>query len=182
SRIRSASGAPLPGGLVRSPPWRAPHHSTTPVALLGGGSDALRPGELSRAHGGVLFLDELGEFPPSVLDALRQPLEDGVIHLSRARFSALLPARILLVAAMNPCPCGEAGRPGACRCTDAALARYHRRLSGPLVDRFDLRVVVGRPTPEQLLGGAVGEPTAAVAARVRRVRERAAGRGVRCNA
>ena len=79
-------------------------------------------------------------------------------------------------------PCGEAGRPGACRCTDAALARYHRRLSGPLVDRFDLRVVVGRPTPEQLLGGAVGEPTAAVAARVRRVRERAAGRGVRCNA
>lgn len=182
SRIRSASGVHLPGGLVRSPPWRAPHHGTTPVALLGGGSDALRPGELSRAHGGVLFLDELGEFPPSVLDALRQPLEDGVIHLSRARFSAVLPARVLLVAAMNPCPCGEAGRPGACRCTDAALARYHRRLSGPLVDRFDLRVVVGRPTPEQLLGGAVGEPSAAVAARVRQVRARAAGRGVRCNA
>ena len=182
SRISSAAGEALPAGLVRVPPWRAPHHGTTPPALLGGGSDALRPGELSRAHGGVLFLDELGEFPPSVLDALRQPLEDGVIHLSRARFSAVLPARVLLVAAMNPCPCGEAGRPGACRCTEVALARYHRRLSGPLVDRFDLRVEVGRPSPSQLLGGPVGEPSAIVAARVREARAMATARGVRANA
>ncbi|MCA9600943.1 MAG: YifB family Mg chelatase-like AAA ATPase, partial [Myxococcales bacterium] len=153
-------------------PFRAPHSLASSVALLGGG-EPVRPGEVTPAHGGVLFLDELGEFPPSVLDALRQPLEDGVIHLSRARFSAVLPARVLLVAALNPCPCGAAGRPGACRCTDAALARYHRRLSGPLVDRFDLRVVVCRPSPEQLLGRVAGEPSAAVAARVREVRGRA---------
>jgi magnesium chelatase family protein len=152
------------------------------VALVGGGTDALRPGEVSLAHGGVLFLDELGEFAPAVLDALRQPLEEGVIRVSRARFSADLPARVLLVAAMNPCPCGEGGRPGACRCPDGLLARYRRRLSGPLLDRFDLRVQVFRPEVRRLLGGEPGPSTAEVAERVAVARERAAGRGVACNA
>ena len=156
SRIHSAAGRSLHGGLIRRPPLRAPHHTATMVALVGGGTDAMRPGEVSLAHGGVLFLDELAEFSPTVLDALRQPLEEGVIRISRARFSAKLPARVLLVAAMNPCPCGEAGRPGACRCPDGVLARYHRRLSGPLLDRFDLRVDVSRPQVEQLLGGEAG--------------------------
>lgn len=134
------------------------------------------------AHGGVLFLDELAEFPAPVLDALRQPLEEGVVRVSRARFMASMPARILLVAAMNPCPCGEAGEPGRCRCPDGALTRYHRRLSGPLLDRFDLRVDVVRADPEQLLGGDAGECTATVAQRVARARERAAARGVVANA
>jgi magnesium chelatase family protein len=182
SRIYSAAGRSLQGGLIRRPPLRAPHHSATMVSLIGGGSDAMRPGEVSLAHGGVLFLDELAEFPPSVLDALRQPLEEGAIRVNRARFSAKLPARFLLVAAMNPCPCGEAGRPGACRCPDGVLARYHRRLSGPLLDRFDLRVDVLRPEVEQLLGGEPGEPSEAVAGRVVAARDLAMRRGVLANA
>jgi magnesium chelatase family protein len=182
SRIHSAAGHSLRGGLIRRPPLRAPHHTATMVSLIGGGTDAMRPGEVSMAHGGVLFLDELAEFPPTVLDALRQPLEEGVIRVSRARFSAKLPARFLLVAAMNPCPCGEAGRPGACRCPDGVLARYHRRLSGPLLDRFDLRVDVLRPDVEQLLGGEPGESSAVVAERVLAARDLALGRGVAANA
>lgn len=182
TRVQSAAGERLEHGLVRRPPFRAPHHGSTMVSLIGGGSDVLRPGELSRAHAGVLFMDELAEFPPTVLDALRQPLESGVIRVSRARFSAELPARVLLVAAMNPCPCGEAGRPGRCRCSDAGLARYRRRLSGPLLDRFDLRVEVFRPDVADLLGIERGEPTEAVAERVAAARERAAERGVRVNA
>ena len=152
------------------------------VALVGGGSDAMRPGEVSLAHTGVLFLDELAEFSPTVLDALRQPLEEGVIRVSRARFTTHLPARVLLVAAMNPCPCGEAGRPGACRCSEGLLARYRRRLSGPLLDRFDLRVDVLRPDVDDLLGAERGEDTATVAARVAAARGRARRRGVRANA
>lgn len=142
----------------------------------------MRPGEVSLSHGGVLFLDELGEFSPVVLDALRQPLEEGVIRLSRARFAVRLPARMLLVAAMNPCPCGEAGRPGGCRCTDGALARYRRRLSGPLLDRFDLRVDVDRPDAESLLGTGLGESSEEVGARVARARDLAVARGVLSNA
>lgn len=182
SRIHSAAGRTLGGGLIRRPPLRAPHHSATMVALAGGGSESMRPGEVSLAHGGVLFMDELAEFSAVVLDALRQPLEEGVIRVSRARFSASLPARVLLVAAMNPCPCGEAGRPGACRCPDGQLARYHRRLSGPLLDRFDLRVDVVRPAVGDLLGGEPGEDSATVAERVRSARAMAVARGVRCNA
>ncbi|HEV2809561.1 MAG TPA: ATP-binding protein [Acidimicrobiales bacterium] len=131
---------------------------------------------------GVLFLDELAEFPRSVLDALRQPLEEGVVRVCRARAAVTYPARFLLVAAMNPCPCGEGGPPGACRCSDATRTRYGRRVSGPLLDRFDLRIEVGRPRPEQLLAGTSGEPSAAVAARVLAARSRAAARGVSCNA
>ncbi|MCU1499681.1 MAG: putative magnesium chelatase [Acidimicrobiales bacterium] len=182
TRVHSAAGLSLGGGMVTRPPYRAPHHTATMVALVGGGTEALRPGALSLAHSGVLFLDELAEFTPAVLDALRQPLEAGVIHISRARFASVLPARVLLVAAMNPCPCGEAGRPGSCRCPVGLLARYQRRLSGPLLDRFDLRVDVLRPEVPDLLGGEPGEPTARVVARVVGARARASARGVRANA
>jgi magnesium chelatase family protein len=182
ARIRSAVGEPLAGGeLPMVPPFRAPHHTASPVALTGGGTGVLRPGEVSRASHGVLFLDELGEFAPAVLDALRQPLEEGVIRITRAQASATFPARFLLVGAMNPCPCGRAG-PEGCTCTDGERARYRRRLSGPLVDRFDLRVDVDRPSPDELLRGEPGEGTAVVAARVREARARAATRGVACNA
>ncbi|MFN2607420.1 MAG: YifB family Mg chelatase-like AAA ATPase [Acidimicrobiales bacterium] len=183
TRVHSAAGGPLPpGGLVAEPPFRAPHHGASAVALIGGGTAWMRPGEVSLAHGGVLFLDEMGEFPASVLDALRQPLEEGVVRVSRARASVAFPAHFLLVGATNPCPCGEGGRRGACHCSDAARARYHRRLSGPLLDRFDLRVLVGRPDVGALLGGAAGEPTAVVAARVADARARARARGVATNA
>ncbi|CAN5905014.1 YifB family Mg chelatase-like AAA ATPase [soil metagenome] len=182
TRVHSAAGLALHGGMVTRPPFRAPHHTATMVALVGGGTEAMRPGEVSLAHGGVLFLDELAEFSPTVLDALRQPLEEGIIRISRAKFAAHLPARVLLVAAMNPCPCGEAGRPGACRCPEGLLARYRRRLSGPLLDRFDLRVDVLRPEVEELLGNERSESTATAAARVITARDRALLRGVRANA
>jgi magnesium chelatase family protein len=183
TRIRSAAGLALPPGvLVRRPPFEAPHHSATAASLVGGGSLWLRPGHASMAHFGVLFLDELAEFPAVVLDALRQPLEEGVVRVSRARGTATFPARFLLVGATNPCPCGYGGRPGACPCTDHARARYQRRLSGPLLDRFDLRVEVGRPAVGELLAAGGGESSAEVAARVARCRGIAATRGVLANA
>ncbi|HXW32084.1 MAG TPA: YifB family Mg chelatase-like AAA ATPase, partial [Acidimicrobiales bacterium] len=182
TRIHSAAGVPVPGGaLADRPPFRSPHHGATEVSLVGGGSAWLRPGELSLAHCGVLFLDELAEFPAPVLDALRQPLEEEVVRVRRARGGVDLPARVLLVGAMNPCPCGKGTVLGACRCTDSARARYQRRLSGPLLDRFDLAVALNPPDSADLLGGAPGEPTAVVAARVRAARRAAAGRGVRAN-
>jgi magnesium chelatase family protein len=181
--IRSAAGETLPpGGLVVEPPFRAPHHGASSVALIGGGTAWMRPGEISQAHLGVLFLDEMAEFPRMVLDALRQPLEEGVVRVSRARSSVTFPARFLLVGATNPCPCGEGGPEGRCRCSDSARERYNRRLSGPLLDRFDLRVVVSRPDVAHLLGGPAGESTEVVAARVAAARERARRRGVGCNA
>ena len=183
TRVHSAAGLELPpGGLVHRPPLRAPHHGASPVSLIGGGSAWMRPGEISLATNGVLFLDEMGEFPGSVLDALRQPLEEGVVRVCRARASVTLPARFLLVGAMNPCPCGQGGPPGSCRCTEAARDRYARRLSDPLLDRFDLRVPLTRPEVGELLGGPPGETTATVAARVAAARRLAASRGVRVNA
>ncbi len=183
TRVHSAAGLAVPpGGLVERPPFRAPHQGSSAVAMLGGGSAAMRPGEISCAHNGVLFLDELGEFSVPILDALRQPLEEGVIRVSRAARAVTLPARFLLVAAMNPCPCGEGAGDGHCRCSDAARARYSRRLSGPLLDRFDLRVEVQPPTASVLLDGVGEESSAAVADRVADARGRAASRGVRCNA
>jgi magnesium chelatase family protein len=180
TRIHSAAAVALPfGGLIVLPPFRAPHHGASAVALIGGGTGFMRPGEISLSHGGVLFLDEMCEFPPAVLDALRQPLEEGVVRVCRARASVSFPARFLLVGATNPCPCGEGG---TCRCPPAARQRYSRRLSGPLLDRFDLRVVVSRPDAASVLGGTPGEPSAAVAARVAAAREVARLRGVRCNA
>jgi magnesium chelatase family protein len=183
TRVHSAAGLRIPpSGLVRRPPLRAPHHGASAVALVGGGTAALRPGEISAAHGGVLFLDELGEFSPTVLDSLRQPLEEGVIRVSRAAQSATLPARFLLVAAMNPCPCGEGGPPGSCRCSGAARARYARRVSGPLLDRFDLRLEVRPPDAQLLLAEERSECSCDVAERVARARALARARGVRANA
>lgn len=182
TRIYSASGLSLPGGLIRRPPLRTPHHGLSSVALIGGGAGRVRPGEISLAHGGILFLDELGEFAASALDSLRQPLEEGAIRLSRVESRITVPARFQLVAAMNPCPCGEGITPAACRCSDRSLERYRRRVSGPLLDRFDLRVEVMRPDPRQLLGDGTSEPSAAVAERVVAARTRSVSRGVRCNA
>ena len=167
-----------------SSPCRRSGRRTTPrstVALVGGGSATLRPGEISLASGGVLFLDELGEFAPAALDGLREPLEEGVIRVSRAHSHAVLPARFLLVAATNPCPCGG-GPPGWCECDDIARLRYVRRLSGPLLDRFDLRVAVQRPGVDELLDPGGGEPSAVVAARVAAARRVALERSGRLNA
>lgn len=183
TRIHSAAALALPpGGLVDRPPFRAPHHGASAVSLIGGGTAYMRPGEISLSHCGVLFLDEMSEFPAAVLDALRQPLEEGVVRVCRARASVTFPARFLLVGATNPCPCGEGGADGSCRCPPAARQRFNRRLSGPLLDRFDLRVVVTRPDAGSVLGGPSGEGSAAVAARVAAARELARERGVRCNA
>ena len=175
--IHSAAGVPLPaGGLVRYPPFRSPHQTSSIVAMVGGGSSYIRPGEVSLANNGVLFLDEMAEFSPVVLDGLRQPLEEGVVRISRARESVTIPADVTLVAATNPCPCGEA-RPGGCTCRQSAKERYLRRLSGPLLDRFDLRVAVSRASTETLLSSSGGESTEAVRARVTIARQRMLARG-----
>ncbi len=174
--VHSAAQVPLPSsGIITAPPFRAPHHSTSLVAMVGGGASSMRPGEISLATNGVLFLDELGEFAPTVLDALRQPLEDGVVRLARAKSSVTMPAKFLLVAATNPCPCGE-GMPGVCVCDDSAKKRYLRRFSGPLLDRFDLRVAVSRPHVDELLADAPAESSREIALRVLRVRQIAMSR------
>jgi magnesium chelatase family protein len=163
------SGADDAAAASGQRPVRAPHHTASAAALVGGGSPP-RPGEISLAHGGVLFLDETPEFPRAALEALREPLETGVVTISRAARQARFPARFQLVAAMNPCPCGWLGsgsRIGrACRCTPEAVARYQGRLSGPLLDRIDLQVEVLAASPEELLAAPAGEPSSAVAERV----------------
>ncbi len=180
--VHSAAGLDLPpSGLIRRAPWQAPHHATSMIALVGGGSRTLRPGAISCAHGGVLFLDEMGEFAPQALDSLRQPLEEGVIRVNRAASVASFPARFLLVGAMNPCPCGELGQPGMCRCTPLARLRYARRLSGPLLDRFDLRIHVGRPEVSDLFDAPPGESSSEVRDRVNMARSVAQSRGVVSN-
>jgi magnesium chelatase family protein len=145
---------------------RSPHHTASPVALVGGGSPP-RPGEISLAHEGVLFLDELPEYPRAALEALREPMETGRILISRAARQAEFPARFQLVAAMNPCPCGHLGSPlRHCRCSPDAVARYQGRISGPLLDRIDLQVEVPAVPPETLSAAPAGEPSATVAQRV----------------
>lgn len=162
-------------------PFRAPHHTASEVALVGGGSHP-RPGEISLAHHGVLFLDELPEFERSVLEVLREPLEAGVITISRAARQAEFPARFQLVAAMNPCPCGYLGDPaGRCRCTDERVLKYRGRISGPLLDRIDMHVEVP-PVPRQMLldpGRPAGERSPTVRARVLAARARQLARS-RC--
>lgn len=180
SRIHSAAGQALKG-LVRTPPFRAPHHTVSYAGLIGGGA-LPKPGEVSLAHRGVLFLDEFPEFSRDALEALRQPLEDGVVTVSRARASLTFPARFLLVAAMNPCPCGWYGDPErACTCTPASRQRYVGKISGPLLDRFDLVVEVPRLTPAELARAPEGEGTEAVRERVLRARERMLARQGRPN-
>ena len=160
TRIHSAAGHAPRHGLARRRPFRAPHHTASTAALVGGGSNRLRPGEVTLAHRGVLFLDELGEFPPHALDALRQPIEEHVVRISRQAMSVVFPADFLLVACSNPCPCGRGGP--SCECTETQRARYRRRLSAPLLDRFDLRLEVHPPEP----GDGPGEPSSAVRERV----------------
>ncbi len=152
--------------IVSQRPFRAPHHTVSPVALSGGGA-SLRPGEMSLAHNGVLFLDELPEYPSNVLETMRQPLEDGVITISRAVGSVTYPSRFMLVCAMNPCKCGWFGHPsGRCRCTPNEVRRYHNRVSGPLLDRMDLIVEVPSLDYEELTERPAGEPSAAIRERV----------------
>jgi len=167
TRVHSVAGL-LPEGqpLVSRRPFRAPHHSVSTVGLVGGGSTP-RPGEVSLAHHGVLFLDELTEFRSSALEGLRQPLEDGCVTVARALTSVTYPARVMLVAAVNPCPCGNLGdRERECTCTAQRLRRYRARLSGPLLDRIDLRIEVGRVSSADMRSRTAGEPSAAVLERV----------------
>jgi magnesium chelatase family protein len=172
--IHSASGARLQG-LLSQRPFRSPHHTASDVALVGGGS-LPRPGEVSLAHNGVLFLDELPEFRRNVLEALRQPLEERAVTVVRVRGSLRIPARFQLVAAMNPCPCGNLGdRVRGCSCTAARLRAYGARISGPLLDRIDLQVEVPA-LPYDEMAGPPGEPSSAIAARVRDARARQAAR------
>ena len=187
STIHSVAGLTDPDRpLLTARPFRAPHHTASRLALVGGGVPP-RPGEVSLAHGGALFLDEIAEFPVRVLETLREPLEEGAITISRAGAVATYPARFTLVAAQNPCPCGRLGDPEAqCSCLPDAISRYRARLSDPLLDRIDLRVAVPRVPHRGLRQRQQRETSAAVRARVRSARERMlhrlAGTGRRCNA
>ncbi|MDT3399881.1 ATP-binding protein [Streptomyces sp. B1866] len=177
--VHSVAGILPPGQpLVDAPPYCAPHHSATMAALVGGGNGLPRPGAVSLAHRGVLFLDEAPEFSGRALDALRQPLESGHVVVARSAGMMRLPARFLMVLAANPCPCGRHGLLGeGCDCPPAVVRRYQARLTGPLLDRVDLRVHVQPVNRAELAGGpAAAESTAAVAARVRQARERALAR------
>ncbi|RPJ54273.1 MAG: ATP-binding protein, partial [Acidobacteria bacterium] len=184
--IHSICGLLPPGcGLLGDRPFRAPHHTISDVALVGGGTSP-RPGEISLAHNGVLFLDEMPEFDRRVLEVLRQPLEEGRVTIARAARTATFPARFMLLAAMNPCPCGYLGdETRVCRCTPAEIDRYRGRLSGPLRDRIDLVLEVPAVPATALGDGGCGEPSAAIRERVLLARARQEGRraetGVRVN-
>ncbi|WP_034226842.1 YifB family Mg chelatase-like AAA ATPase, partial [Actinotalea ferrariae] len=171
--VHSVSGTFRPGdGLLRRPPFEDPHHTATPASVVGGGSGVPRPGAASRAHRGVLFLDEAPEFSPRVLQTLRQPLEQGELVIHRAAGAARFPARFQLVLAANPCPCGKAVGKGAdCSCTSLERRRYFSRLSGPLLDRVDVQVDVLPVTRVRREPAAGGEASAVVAARVRAARD-----------
>ena len=168
-------------------PFRAPHHTISAMGMAGGGAPAPRPGEISLAHNGVLFLDELPEFARASLEVLRQPMEDGVVTIARAGGKASYPCRFMLVAAMNPCPCGYFGHPTRpCTCTPKAVERYLSRISGPLLDRMDLHVEVPPVEYEELSSQEAGEPSAAIRERVNAARklqlERFGELGLTCNA
>jgi magnesium chelatase family protein len=185
TELHSVAGV-LRGGLVGSRPFRAPHHSVSTAALLGGGSAFVRPGEVSLAHHGVLFLDELTEFRRDAVEALRQPLEDGRVVVARMVGSIEFPARFTLVAAANPCPCGYDGdQRRQCRCPPHRVDGYRQKLSGPLLDRIDIRLVVPRLTKRELLDEAPGETSFAIRERVQAARERQrrryAGNSIPCN-
>jgi magnesium chelatase family protein len=175
TKIHSAGGL-TNGTLVPRRPFRAPHHTISTAGLAGGGSSP-RPGEVSLAHHGVLFLDEFPEFGRGTLEVLRQPLEDGYVTISRVAATLSYPARVTLVCSMNPCPCGYAGDSRrACRCTPGQIERYQARISGPLIDRMDLFVDVPRLTREELRGREPAEPSVRVRERVARAREAQTGR------
>ena len=171
SRIHSVAGSLPSQGYISERIFRAPHHSASGVALVGGGTQP-RPGEISLAHRGVLFLDELPEFGRHVLEHLRQPLEDGVISVSRANGTILFPARFVLVAAMNPCPCGFATDPDrACSCTPIQKEKYSKKISGPLLDRIDLLIEVPKVPTAQLSNLDPGESSADIRVRVQQARD-----------
>lgn len=175
--LRSLAGLAVGGTLSRRPPWEAPHHTASAAAIVGGGSGVIRPGAAARAAHGVLFLDEAPEFSPHALDALRQPLESGVVSIARAAYSASFPARFQLVLAANPCPCGNAGtRDAECTCTPFTRRRYLGRLSGPLLDRVDIRMRVERVTAARLRTGGETVSTATARARVEAARGSARAR------
>lgn len=177
AQVWSAAGRPR--SCLSLPPIRAPHHSASRAAVLGGGSGIPTPGELSMAHRGVLFLDELGEFPPHLLDGLRQPLEEGTVTIARKGATVAFPAAAQLVAAANPCPCGyRDDRRKPCGCTERMVERYQRRLSGPLMDRFDIRIKVPRVEADAMVGPP-GEGSREVAGRVGAARKLQDGRGMR---
>jgi magnesium chelatase family protein len=170
TKVHSAAGAGN-GSLKKERPFRAPHHTISTSGLAGGGSNP-RPGEVSLAHHGVLFLDELPEFSRTTLEVLRQPLEDGHVTISRVAATLSYPARVTLVGSMNPCPCGYAGDPlRVCRCSATQVERYQRRISGPLLDRIDLYVDVPRLMPDELRRGGPSESSEAIRERVTRARE-----------
>jgi magnesium chelatase family protein len=187
TQLHSVAGLLRERGVLTSRPFRAPHHSLSLAGLLGGGSTFLRPGEVSLAHHGVLFLDEFTEFRRDALEGLRQPLEDGRVVVTRAAGSVEFPARFTLVAAANPCPCGFDGdQRRHCRCRLDRVELYQQKLSGPLLDRIDLRLRVPRLTKQELLGSEQGERSDVVRDRVQEARERQRHRyaaiGVACNA
>jgi len=179
TQVHSAAGR-SGRGLIRVPPLRAPHHTASVAALVGGGSAKPSPGEVTLAHRGCLFLDELGEFAPRALDALRQPLEERAVWIARQALSLRFPADFLLVACTNPCPCGLG--PPACACGEVERARYRRRLSAPLLDRFDLRLAVRAPEPHDERGEGSDDVRARVDAAVQRQRRRLRGTPWRRNA
>jgi magnesium chelatase family protein len=164
TRIASAAGLTRPGAGLAGRPFRAPHHTISPAGLVGGGSPP-RPGEITLAHGGVLFLDEVAEFPRSALEALRQPIEDGRVTISRAGATLTFPARFQLIAAANPCPCGHGEGSEHCQCSPEQIRRYEARLSGPLADRIDVRLTVEQPAADALAGDP-GEDSASIRGRV----------------
>lgn len=162
--------------LVEERPFRSPHHTASNISLIGGGT-LPRPGEISLAHRGVLFLDEFAEFPRSLLESLRQPLEDGLVTIARAKGTLEFPARFMLVAAMNPCPCGHHGDPDrVCGCSAYQIEKYRQKVSGPILDRIDLHVDVPRLSFDELRGRSAGESSATVRERVERARERGRAR------
>ncbi|WP_155901364.1 YifB family Mg chelatase-like AAA ATPase [Mariprofundus ferrooxydans] len=166
TRIYSISGDTSRPPMSLQPPLRQPHHSASDVAIIGGGGNP-RPGEISKAHFGILFLDELAEHKRIVLETLRQPLEEGKVRIARAADSVVFPARFQLIAAMNPCPCGYLGHPAkACRCSPSEIRRYISRISGPLLDRFDLRIHIPPVDREELSGMQAGESSASIRKRV----------------
>ncbi|MBU2494906.1 MAG: YifB family Mg chelatase-like AAA ATPase [Candidatus Omnitrophota bacterium] len=172
SKVYSLAGLLPEEGLIRNRPFRSPHHTVSDIALIGGGSIP-KPGEVSLAHNGVLFLDELPEFDRSVLEVLRQPLEEGLVHISRAKGSVSFPASFILIAAMNPCPCGNLGNPRkSCRCPASQIAKYRSKLSGPLLDRIDLHVEVP-PVPFSDLSDnrPAGESSQIIRNRIQSVRQ-----------
>lgn len=187
TRIHSAAGQIAPGdGLLTRRPFRSPHHTASAAALIGGGQKA-KPGEISLAHGGVLFLDELPEYNRAALEAMRQPIEDGFVSVVRVNAQARYPSKVMLVAAMNPCPCGHYGSSTqTCRCTQREIRKYLDRVSGPLLDRIDLQLEVSTVPVEDITTGASEEPSEAVRERVERARAhqtaRYAGMGIFSNA